>query len=227
VGAADDDRAVGQDGAVFMDSDRKRRTLRITVWVAVLGLLLGVLSSLVTAAGADAHASLRSVTPADGSIVRTAPTSVVLQFDEPISSSFATVTVTGPGGDAGNGRAKVDGTKVTLPLDGDLPDGAYRVAFRVVSEDGHPVSDTSTFQLAADPPASSGTTSPGGASDGPTMTPLPQSTSTTPSGNPSAATRSASDDGAGLRLGLAVGVGALAIAAGAALVAATRRRGQS
>ncbi|MGO4342933.1 copper resistance CopC family protein [Pedococcus sp. 2YAF34] len=215
-----------------MDSDRKHRAVRITVWVAVLGLLLGVLSSLVTALGADAHASLRSVSPADGSTVRTAPAAVVLTFDEPISSSFATVAVTGPGGDAGNGRAKVDGTKVSLDLDAGLPDGTYKVAFRVVSEDGHPVSDTSTFRLAAAAPTSSApSTSSGTDSPAPTMTPLPQSSSSSASVSSSekasAATASGTGNGTGLRLGLAVGVGALAVAAGTALVAAARRRRQS
>lgn len=210
-----------------MDSRGKRRTIRVTVWVAVLGLLLGVLSSVLTALGADAHASLRSVSPADGSTVRTAPTSVVLKFDEPISTSFATVTVTGPEGDAGNGRAKVDGTTVSLDLDADLPNGAYKVAFRVVSEDGHPVSDTSTFRIAAADPTPSGATTSTGGSDAPTMTPLPQSSTSSPSETPSAATSSDSDDNTGLRLGMAVGVGALAVALGTALVAAVRRRGQS
>jgi len=209
-----------------MDSDRKRTTIRLTVWVAVLGLLLGVLSSLVTALGADAHAALRSVSPADGATVRSAPASVVLTFDEPISTSFATVTVTGPDGDAGNGRPKVDGTTVSLPLDSSLPNGTYKVAFRVVSEDGHPVSDTSTFRLAAPVPTSS-SASPTTGSSVPTMTPLPQSSTSSASGTPSAATASGSDDGTGLRLGLAVGVGALAVAAGTALLAAARRRRQS
>jgi len=207
-----------------MDSDRKRRTIRITVWVAVLGLLLGVLSSLVTALGADAHAALRSISPADGTTVGSAPRSVVLEFDEPISTSFATVTVTGPDGDAGSGRTKVDGTTVTQALRTDLPDGTYKVAFRVVSEDGHPVSDTSTFRLAVAVPS---TATPSSTAGAPTMTPLPQTSRASASETPSAATSSGSGDGTGLRLGLAVGVGALAVAAGAALLAASRRRGQS
>ncbi|GAA4732247.1 hypothetical protein GCM10025782_34250 [Pedococcus ginsenosidimutans] len=212
---------------MFMDSDRKRRTIRVTVWVAVLGLLLGVLSSLVTALGADAHAALRSVTPADGTTVQTAPRQVVLEFDEPISSSFATVTVTGPGGDAGNGRPKVDGTKVTLDLDSDLPSGAYKVAFRVVSEDGHPVSDTSSFRLAAAAPSTSSSAPSPSTAGSPTMTPLPETPSSSPGETPSATASSGSGDGTGLRLGLAVGVGTLAVAAGGALLAASRRRRQS
>lgn len=206
-----------------MDSQGKRRTIRITVWVAVLGLLLGVLSSIIGAVSADAHAALKSVAPGDGATVSTVPTAVTLTFNEPIGTTFATITVTGPSGDVGNGRPKVDGTTVSEELDAGLPNGSYKVAFRVVSEDGHPVSDTTTFTIdaAATSPTSEPTMTPGD----PTASPSPSATTSTES--PAVATASDADDGQSLRLGLAVGVGALAVAAGTALVAAARRRGRS
>ena len=109
-----------QDGRVFMESDRQRRLIRITVWVAVLGLLLGVLSSIISAVAADAHAALRSITPGDGETVATAPRAVTLEFNEPIGTSFATVTVTGPSGDVSQGRPAVDATTVTQALSSGL-----------------------------------------------------------------------------------------------------------
>lgn len=204
---------------MFMDSEGKRRTIRIGVWVAILGLLLGVLGSIVMATGADAHAALTSVSPKDGSSVDKAPTRVVLTFDEPISTSFATVTVTGPQGAVSAGRAVVDGVTVTQVLEADLPNGRYTVAFRVVSEDGHPVSDKTTFTVAA--AAASAT-----ATDAPSATPLP-APSTTAVASPAPTLADDSGDarnGRGLRIGLAVGVAALALAGGTALVASGRRR---
>jgi methionine-rich copper-binding protein CopC len=205
-----------------MDSEGKRKVIRIGVWVAILGLLLGVLSSLVVATGADAHAALRSVSPKDGATLASAPANVVLTFNEPIGTSFATVTVAGPAGSVSEGKAVVDGVTVTQALADDLPDGRYTVSFHVVSEDGHPVSDRTTFSVAIDP----------------TATPLPQTSATSTTSTPSEPGTSApttttpsalpADDGEGsgraLRIGLAVGVAALAIAAGTALVAASRRR---
>jgi methionine-rich copper-binding protein CopC len=199
-----------------MDSEGKRRTIRIGVWVAILGLLLGVLSSLVMATGADAHAALKSISPDNGSSLATTPTRVVLTFDEPVSTSFATVTVTGPQGGVSQGRAVVDGATVTQALAPDLPNGRYTVAFRVVSDDGHPVSDKTSFTVAAATTPSSTQTG------GPVATPLPAiSTTTTASPTPTAADASG---GRGLRIGLAVGVAALALAGGTALVASARRR---
>jgi methionine-rich copper-binding protein CopC len=206
---------------VFLRSDRHQRVIRVSVWVAVLGLLLGVLSSIIWATAADAHTSLKSVSPKDGATVATAPTEVVLTFDEAVSSSFATVTVTGPGGSVAKGRAAVDDAVVHQQLTGALPDGRYKVAFRVVSEDGHPVSGTSTFTVSASTPTS--------ASPEPTATTGTPSATSTPSQTVAAPTGDSPDDGDGsdgnrtLRTGLAVGVAALALAGGTALVAASRR----
>lgn len=204
-----------------MDSEGKRRVIRIGVWVAILGLLLGVLSSIIMATGAEAHAALESISPKDGSSVTTAPRRVVLTFSEPISTSFATVTVTGPDGVVSEGRTAVDGVTVTQALAPDVANGRYTVTYRVVSEDGHPVSDRTTFTVAAAAPA----TTPSETSV-PSATPLPAS----PSLSSSSAGSTLPDDadaagsGRGLRIGLAVGVAALALAGGTALVASGRRR---
>jgi methionine-rich copper-binding protein CopC len=208
-----------------MDSEGRRRTIRIGVWVAILGLLLGVLSSIVMATGADAHAALRSVSPQDGSTVGTAPTTVVLTFNEAIGTSFATVAVAGPDGAVNVGKAAVDGATVTQALAADLPNGKYTVSFHVVSDDGHPVSDRTTFTVAV--PATPTTSS---ATGEPTATPLPATTAsaTTAAGTPTEqAAADPSDDagnGRALRIGLAIGVAALALAGGTALVATARRR---
>lgn len=199
-----------------MDSEGKRRVIRISVWVAIIGLLLGVLSSIVMATGADAHAALRTISPQDGATVTSAPTQVVLTFNEPIGTSFATVSVAGAGGSVSEGKAAVDGVTVTQALSPALPNGRYTVSFRVVSEDGHPVSDRTTFSVAAvatATPLSSSATSSASTSPAPTSAP----TSALPADEDEG-------DGRGLRLGLAVGVAALALAGGTALIAATRRR---
>jgi len=148
-----------------------------TAGVLVAGTLTlaGAFTSLVTAAApASAHAVLVKATPADGALLRTAPTSVVLQFDDPISTSFATLTVTGPDGSTVSaGKASVSGTTVSAALDDGLTSGRYRTVFRVVSEDGHPVNGQLTFTLklagGAAPPATTGgrATTPGSPSTTP------------------------------------------------------------
>lgn len=172
----------GKMAGVFMDSEGKKRVIRIAVWVAVLSMLLAVFSSLATALAASAHAALTSMTPAAGSTVTVPPPAVVLRFSEPVSSNFAAVTVTdGAGASVVAGRPTVNGSTVTQPLR-QLGSGTYSVTFRVVSADGHPVSDTAAFTVRPTPSASPSSTAASGSSAGPAGTTQP------PSGASSAAT---------------------------------------
>jgi methionine-rich copper-binding protein CopC len=186
----------------------------------VLGLAVALLGWLVTAGVAQAHAELVAASPARGSVLHAPPREVVLTFSEPVSTSFATVSVTdGAGRSVDNGRAAVDGATVTQRLTSGLTSGGYAVSYRIVSDDGHPVSDSYAFTLALP-----GDGAAADATDAPTNPP------TQPAGDPPA---NADAAGRGLirwspnpvsRLALAVGVGTLALAAGTALVAASRRR---
>ena len=146
--------------------------LRALLGAAAATLLGGGL--LVTGAGpASAHATLISVSPRDGATLTSAPATVDLTFDEPVSARFATLVVTGPDGtDVGAGPTRVSGSHVTATLATGLTSGDYRVAFRVVSDDGHPVSGQSRFtlQLATDPTTPAATGSSGAARPSPTPT---------------------------------------------------------
>jgi methionine-rich copper-binding protein CopC len=143
----------------------------------------GALGSAITfAAPASAHAALVKATPADGARLSSAPSQVVLQFDDPISTSFATLVVTGPDGhDVTTGKPTVSGSTVTGELEGGLASGAYRTAFRVVSDDGHPVSGQLRFTLqlpATASPSASSSAGPGT----PSAQPSPTSGASTPAG---------------------------------------------
>jgi methionine-rich copper-binding protein CopC len=107
-----------------------------------------VVGSVISAAPASAHVALVRITPDAGAQLTKAPTEVVLQFDAPVNPTFATVAVnTAAGLTVVRGRPTVQGTKVTQRLSPDMASGDYRVAYRVVSDDGHPLSGDSTFTL--------------------------------------------------------------------------------
>ena len=165
-----------------MESRGKTRLIRISVWVAVLSLLLAVVSSLATALAASAHTSLTSMTPASGSTATTtAPTQVVLTFTEPVSTSFAAVTVTDSrGATATAGRATVSGATVTQPLR-PLRDGSYAVVYRVVSADGHAVSGRGSFSVQLDEASATEPASPSPSGTSATAPATPAAPSGTPS----------------------------------------------
>jgi methionine-rich copper-binding protein CopC len=110
-------------------------------------LLLVLAASLLVVMGsspADAHASLVSTSPEDGTRIATAPPSVELTFSEEISEAF--VAVTAPDGTkVKTSHAHVSGPQVRADLASSDEQGRYTVAYRVVSADGHPVSGTFTF----------------------------------------------------------------------------------
>ncbi len=136
---------------------RARRTVSSLLAIFALALL----TVLGGGSPASAHTQLEKMFPADGSTVASAPSEVVLTFSEAVSSSFVAIQVTGPRGESvSEGRARVDGAVVTQALASPLAPGKYTVAYRVVSSDGHPVSDATTFTVVPSTPSSTANTAP-------------------------------------------------------------------
>jgi methionine-rich copper-binding protein CopC len=122
--------------------------------------LLAAASVALVASPASAHAPLLSSDPADGSVVETLPSTVTFTFGEDVFTP-AYVTVTDPDGiSVSTGDPTIAGAVVTQQLRTDgAVDGTYTASYRVVSDDGHPVSKTIHFSVGA--PSASVADSPG------------------------------------------------------------------
>jgi methionine-rich copper-binding protein CopC len=116
----------------------------------LLVLILLTLAAGVGLAGpAAAHNVLTSSDPTDGSTLQAAPTTVRLTFDQPVQDFEPVVTVIGPDGNRyESGTPVVDSTVVTAGVNALPVAGAYSIAYRIVSADGHPVEGEIKFQLA-------------------------------------------------------------------------------
>ncbi|MHC1558537.1 copper resistance CopC family protein [Actinomycetospora sp. C-140] len=126
--------------------------------------LLAVGALLLSAGPASAHDVLTGSDPADGATVASAPTQVSLTFDEAPKPEGAAVTIVGPdGAHHEQGTPTLQGNVLTAPV-GALPQaGRYEIGYRVVSDDGHPVSGAVAFSLTTPSPAggtASGTAGP-------------------------------------------------------------------
>ncbi len=185
--------------------------------MAASALGLALLTTVISATSAAAHAELVTITPGQNARLTTAPTEVVLEFSEPVSASFATVLVTTAGGAAvTRGKPAVVGARITQALNPRLDAGAYRVAFRVVSADGHAVTGESGFTLLLAPSASPSTSAP---SASPPATRSPVTPDLTPAQSP----RASPDSGPSRLMTVIAGVVGLLIA-GAGLLVWRRKR---
>lgn len=134
-----------------------------------MALILGL--GLVLTPTASAHTELVSASPADGSTVPRSPSRVVLTFDEAVSDVGDAIVVTAPSGArVDDGPTQVQGARVSVGLQRLTEVGGYTVAFRVVSDDGHPVTDTLTFTFQ---PASAGSSTTATATPTPTLATSP------------------------------------------------------
>lgn len=109
--------------------------------------LLTLTAMLLGAAAASAHTELVSSNPADGTTVRTLPSSVELTFSEPMATSVFVVVAGPAGAQVEVGEPEVTGDTVRQATTGRGPAGDYTLAYRVVSADGHPLSGELNFAV--------------------------------------------------------------------------------
>jgi len=108
--------------------------------------LAALLLAALSCASAFAHAHLVQSAPGDGDLLKVAPPSVELVFNEPIDITAA-AHVDPQGVVAQLRKPQGVGARVTLPLPEGLGQGSHLVSYRVISEDGHSVSGSLVFSI--------------------------------------------------------------------------------
>jgi copper resistance protein C len=124
-------------------------------------LLAVVFAVAGLASPAYAHTELANAIPAAGSTLGKTPGTIQLTFTEPVDADLATVVVRGPDGAMlSDGPVRQSATGLMQPIVPSRTSGTLEVSYRVISLDGHPVSDTFRFEVLrgdpnAQPPESS------------------------------------------------------------------------
>jgi copper transport protein len=109
-------------------------------------LLAALLWLLCFVGEASAHASLAFVEPRDGTVLAQPPRTVQLRFNENVTAGAVNlIDAAGKLRSDATVEAKDDAITVTLPSN--LPKGTQIVSYRVISQDGHPVSGAITFSI--------------------------------------------------------------------------------
>lgn len=118
-----------------------------------LAITIALLPQLGTSA-ANAHAELTSANPKQKSVVTVLPKKVVLQFNEDLINLEPgnQLRVIDPKGKAvHSGTATVFGNQLSVALRSSKVLGKYRVSYRAISADGHPITGSYDFTLRAKP----------------------------------------------------------------------------
>jgi copper resistance protein C len=117
-------------------------TLLAAVVLAGLGMAL-------LAAPASAHNVLIDTSPKAGSAITTGPTQIRFDFNAPVEQGENNITVLGPNGThwERSETATVVGNSVTTAVAPLGPAGVYTASYRIISEDGHPVTGDVQFRL--------------------------------------------------------------------------------
>ncbi|GAA3978558.1 copper resistance protein CopC [Thermobifida alba] len=112
------------------------------------GLLLALALSVGLAPAAQAHNTLVSSSPEDGATLDAPPEEVVLTFNANVMEGGNGIVVTGPDGtDHADGEVVIDGVTASVGLTPLTQPGEYTVEYRIISADGHPLSDSLSFTL--------------------------------------------------------------------------------
>lgn len=188
---------------------------RAAVTVLTCGLVL-------VAHAALAHDVLVGTDPPDGAVLDAAPTQIVLTFSAQQTPVGAEVVVTCADGAAwSDSEAVVSGVTVTQALRPGVPNGPCTVAWRSVAQDGHPVTGSFGFEVAAPLPEPTPSEEPTPGEEPSAVEPTP--TEPTPTQAPDG--DGDGDDDGGVTWWLA-GAGVVLAAGAAALLARRRRAGR-
>jgi methionine-rich copper-binding protein CopC len=144
-------------------------------------VLLSLALPTLTATPANAHSALKSSDPANGSTLTAAPNQVNLVFNEEVEPRYVDGALTIGSADPVPVSATVDAATVVLTVPAHTNANAetggvtsWRVDYRVVSADGHPISGAVTFSVSSVPGA------PVGGTTAAATAPVPGTTQETP-----------------------------------------------
>ena len=113
---------------------------------ALIRLIASLLFLICLVGEASAHASLAFAEPRDGTVLAQAPKTVELRFNESVTAGAVNL-IDAAGKLRSDAVVTAKGDAISVVLPPDLPKGTQIVSYRVISEDGHPVSGSVTFSI--------------------------------------------------------------------------------
>lgn len=118
----------------------------------LLSMMVALSTGVLLPGTATAHTVLKYSNPSAGQVLRTAPAQLELAFNEKLRAGTAQVAVTVGDAQPVEVEIQVDEDNITSDLSAEalpeVPEGAavrWKIGYRIVSEDGHPVAGVLEF----------------------------------------------------------------------------------
>lgn len=129
-------------------SIRAARVSRLSFARLALGMVLAfVVLTLVPARSASAHADLTDSTPAQGAVLTSAPSEIVISFSESVTPMKSSMKLSSGSSKYDFTLKKSNNTELVIVPDALLGDGSWSLLWQVVSKDGHLVSGVLSFDV--------------------------------------------------------------------------------
>lgn len=139
---------------------------------AVAAVVTALVVGVIGMPPAMAHASQTGSTPEAGAVLEAAPSTVEVTFDSPLMDIGAALVVRAADGTVvSDSVPEVAGSRIRVDVPPDTAPGTYTVAFRVVSQDGHPITATFDYTVAGDAPGPAAASAAGSPSASAPITP--------------------------------------------------------
>ena len=159
----------GLSAAMNVDEGKPNKMVRLRLRLGTLAAVVLTVLGLGIAS-ASAHPESVISEPGAGQALTTPPRQISLTFSEGVQPGSAEVVVRGADGrSAASGPPTATDAVVVQPVDISA-DGSYLVAYRIVGQDGHPVTGEFTFSYAGAGSSDAGSTGVAGSTDGATTT---------------------------------------------------------
>ena len=111
-------------------------------------LLLAVALAALMSVPAWAHMALSKAAPSDKATVTVAPTQVQLWFTQKPDMTVSRIVLTGASGEVKLGALKlVEERSLIAPIEAQLTDGTYSIAWQSAGDDGHVQKGQVSFTL--------------------------------------------------------------------------------
>ncbi len=121
--------------------------LRNTVLQGILLAFLLAGAAIPSAGDAWAHSKKKATLPADGAVLDAAPEAIGMSFDKPMRITLIRLINADGGQHDLQGRDSMAPTTRFRATPGALAPGRYRVEWRGLSNDGHPLEGSFSFEI--------------------------------------------------------------------------------